>query len=162
MGITAKGNARVPNHPMMQKIDSKGCTDVDGECASGPADPSERICDRVARMESEQAKLRRELMLAQDRLADIDAFLRQFQPLLVVGFRVQSVLRSVATLAARANKAVAEVRPLAKRLKEARLRSERLVKNSRHGKWTSKLDRWTYLSNASRAIGLSTPAYLPV
>ncbi len=44
----------------------------------------------------------------------------------------------------------------AKRLKYARLRSERLRKDPRHG-WISKLDGWAYLSNACRAIGLRTP-----
>jgi glycosyltransferase involved in cell wall biosynthesis len=43
-----------------------------------------------------------------------------------------------------------------KRLKEAKLRSERLVEDPRRG-WISRLDVRAYLSNASRAIGLSTP-----
>jgi glycosyltransferase involved in cell wall biosynthesis len=44
----------------------------------------------------------------------------------------------------------------AKRLEDARLRSERLVEDPRHG-WISKLDGRAYLSNACRAIGLRTP-----
>jgi glycosyltransferase involved in cell wall biosynthesis len=44
----------------------------------------------------------------------------------------------------------------AKRLNDARLRSERLRKDPRDG-WISKLDGRAYLSNACRAIGLRTP-----
>jgi len=45
----------------------------------------------------------------------------------------------------------------AKRLKDERFRSERLVKDANHGGWTSKLDHGAYLLHASRAIGLSRP-----
>src|SRR5262249_55233264 len=113
-----------------------------------------------ARIQSERAMLRRELGLVQDQLADMEAHLRQFEPILRGGSLMLSGLRLMARLAILPIHAVAmlaTVPALAKRLKEARLRSQRLFKDRRQVSWTSKVDGRAYLWNAIRAIGLSRP-----
>jgi glycosyltransferase involved in cell wall biosynthesis len=46
---------------------------------------------------------------------------------------------------------------VAEQLKEAKLRSYRLIKQADEQKWTSKLDRGAYFQHARRALGLSNP-----
>src|SRR3979411_534341 len=101
---------------MLQNVDSSGCAGVDGECASGPGEPNAYIDDRLARMESERTMLRRELIHRQEQVADMEARLTRFQPVLEAGSLVLSGLRSAAMLPLRAVKALAAVPALAKRL----------------------------------------------
>jgi glycosyltransferase involved in cell wall biosynthesis len=125
-----------------------------------PLHPHEhRVIERMGHIEKEQS-LQRELVLLQDQLADMDIRLRQLEPLLrawsiaQLGVRsIVGVIRSPVYLVMM----LAYLPTLGKSLKEARLRSLRLVKDARGGGWISKLDVGIYLRNATRAIGLSRP-----
>jgi glycosyltransferase involved in cell wall biosynthesis len=101
--------------------------------------------------------LRRELSLVQDQLADMEARLGQYEPILRSGSLMLSGLRSMGRLAMLPIDAATMLATVPARLKDARLRSERLFKESSEGPWVSKLDGRAYLSNARRAIGLSRP-----
>jgi hypothetical protein len=124
----------------------------------GPLNPYVVLEDRLARIEKERSALRRELNLLQDNLTDIEAQIAQIAPILKGGSLLLSGLRSVAAIAMLPvrGKNAKTAPAVVKRLKEAKLRSERLVEDPRRG-WISRLDVRAYLSNASRAIGLSTP-----
>jgi glycosyltransferase involved in cell wall biosynthesis len=153
VGATGEGIEGVPDKSMPQNADSNGLAGGDGEEAADPVDSN-------ARIEMERAMLRRELSLVQDQLADMEARFRQYEPILRGGSLMLSGLCSMARLAMLPIDAVrmlVAIPALARRLKEARLRSERLFKESRRGAWVSKLDGRAYLSNARRAIGLSRP-----
>jgi glycosyltransferase involved in cell wall biosynthesis len=143
---------------MVQNVDSNSCQGTGREGAPGPVEPCGHMDDRLAHLEKEQTKLRRELSLVQDQLANIEARLTQLDPILRIWSLMLSGLGSVAGMAMlpfRAAKMLATAPTVAKSLKEATLRSERLVKDS--GGWALKLDRGAYLSHASRAIGISRP-----
>jgi glycosyltransferase involved in cell wall biosynthesis len=117
---------------------------------------------RLTRIEKESRALRRELNLLRDDLTDVEAQIAKHAPVLEGGAVVLAVLRAAAAMAmlpVRAAKTLATAPAAAKRIKEAGLRSERLVKDPVRG-WISKRDMRAYLSNAGRAVGLSTrPIY---
>jgi glycosyltransferase involved in cell wall biosynthesis len=123
-------------------------------------DAEHQVADeRLARSEQELAALRREIAVLQNSLADLQVQSARHAPLLDRAAFVLSGTRIVADKAMAALRtagALADIPATAKRLSEARLRSERLVKD-RDGRWTPQLDVRAYLVNASRALGLSRP-----
>jgi glycosyltransferase involved in cell wall biosynthesis len=118
------------------------------------------LMGRVAHLEEERILLRGELRVLQDRAAELERHLARLGPLIAIGSIIHCGLRSLivmVTLPVRLTRMLAMAPEIAKRLKEARLRSERLVKNLSGRGWTSKLNHQAYLLHAARAIGLSRP-----
>jgi glycosyltransferase involved in cell wall biosynthesis len=118
----------------------------------------DHMIDPLAHLKNELSLLRRELAIQQDRLAELEARLAQHDPLLAAWSTARSGLRSLAiivTLPVRLITMLASMPATARRLKEARLRSERLVKDAHCGGWTSTLNCRAYLRHATHAIGLS-------
>jgi glycosyltransferase involved in cell wall biosynthesis len=133
--------------------------DTAGPGAPEPMDRWRTTEERLARSEQELSALRREIAVLQNSLADLQVEAARHAPLLDRAAFVLSCASTVAGKAAvplRAAGALADIPATAKRLSEARLRSERLVRD-RDGRSTRKLDVRAYLANASRALGLSRP-----
>jgi glycosyltransferase involved in cell wall biosynthesis len=133
--------------------------DADVPGAPGPTQRWQAADERLARSEREIGALRREIAVLQDSLADLRMQAARYAPLLDGAAFVLSGARAAAAAAMlplRAAGAIANVPATARRLSEARLRSERLVRD-RDGRWTPRLDAKAYLANASQALGLSRP-----
>ena len=122
--------------------------------------PSEQLADRLTRLERERSLLRRQLALLQDQQADTQARLARLAPILSAVSVVKCVGRlglAIGMLPLRAIGAIMKLPAVAEQLKEAKLRSYRLIKQADEQKWTSKLDRGAYFQHARRALGLSNP-----
>jgi glycosyltransferase involved in cell wall biosynthesis len=127
--------------------------------APAPNDRWQAADERLARSEREVGALRREVAVLQDSLADLRMQSARHAPLLDGAAFALSGARTAADAAMyplRAAAALANVPATARRLSEARLRSERLVRDH-DGRWTKRLDAKAYLANAARALGLSRP-----
>ncbi len=127
--------------------------------ASEPIDQRQTTEERFGRPEQELAALRREIAILKNSLADLQVQSARHAPLLDRAVFALSCARTIAGKAKeplRIAGTLANIPATAKRLSEARLRSERLVRD-RDGRWTPKLDARAYLRNASRALGLSRP-----
>jgi glycosyltransferase involved in cell wall biosynthesis len=115
--------------------------------------------ERLARSEREIGALRREIAVLQDSFADLRIQSARHGPLLDGAAFVLSGARAtaaVAMLPLRVVATLANVPATTRRLSDARLRSERLIRDS-DGRWTPRLDAKAYLANASQALGLSRP-----
>jgi glycosyltransferase involved in cell wall biosynthesis len=122
--------------------------------------PSGQLADRLTRLERERSLLRRQLGLLQAQQADTQARLARLAPILSAVSLVKSVVRlgmAVGMLPLRGMRAIVELPAVAERLKGAKLRSYRLIKEADEQGWSSKLDRRAYLRHLRRAIGLSNP-----
>jgi glycosyltransferase involved in cell wall biosynthesis len=127
--------------------------------AAAPTDRWKAANERLARCEREVGALRREIAVLQDSIADIRMQAARHAPLLDGAAFVLAGARAAAaaaTLPLRAAGVIANVPATARRLAEARLRSERLVRD-RDGNWTPRPDAKAYFANASQALGLSRP-----
>jgi glycosyltransferase involved in cell wall biosynthesis len=116
------------------------------------------MVDRMEQFETEPILLRRELALLRDKVAELEGRLEELEPLLPALSIPRFCLRSLAAVImfpVRLPGLLATMPATAKRLKEAKLRSERLVKDPHGGGWISKLDRLVYLRHAARVIGPS-------
>jgi glycosyltransferase involved in cell wall biosynthesis len=123
-------------------------------------DPTHHMIERVAQLETAQGLLRRQLIVLEDQLSDLEAHLTQLAPLVASWSIVRSGLRLLTTILAFPIQLVGmllKVPAMTKCFKDARLRSERLIKDPHDGRWTSKLDRQAYFVQVIRAIGLSRP-----
>jgi glycosyltransferase involved in cell wall biosynthesis len=140
--------------------EKRGCEpDTTNPGASEPSDQRQTTKERLGRSEQELAAMRREIAVLQNSLADLQMQSARHAPFLDRAAFALSCARTVADKAKvplRIAGALADIPATAKRLSEARLRSERLVRD-RDGRWTPKLDVRAYLVNASRALGLSRP-----
>jgi glycosyltransferase involved in cell wall biosynthesis len=122
--------------------------------------PAHNMIERVTELETEQGLLRRQLIVLEDQLGDLEARLAQLAPLVAAWSIVRSGLRLLTTILAfpiQLVRILLKVPAMTKRLKEARLRSERLIKDPHDGRWASKLDRQAYFVQVIRAMGLSRP-----
>jgi glycosyltransferase involved in cell wall biosynthesis len=127
--------------------------------APAPIDQRQSADERLARNEQELGALRGEIAVLQDNLADLRMQSARHAPLLDgATFVLSSALAAgaAAMLPLRAAAALANVPATARRLSEARLRSQRLIRDS-NGSWTAKLDPKAYVANAIQALGLSRP-----
>jgi glycosyltransferase involved in cell wall biosynthesis len=121
-------------------------------------EPSELMIDRLKRVEQEWSLSRRELLHLQDQLADLESHIGALEPLLRIWGIGRSILRLLAIIAglpAGSIRLFAGIPALVQRLKEAKLRSKRLVKDGNTGEWNSQFDLRAYLWHARRAAGLS-------
>jgi glycosyltransferase involved in cell wall biosynthesis len=122
------------------------------------SDPAELVVDRLRRIEQEWSLSRRELLHLQDQLADLESHIDALKPLLRIWGIGRSILRLFAIIAglpADSIRMLAGIPAVAQRLKEAKLRSKRLVKDASTGEWNSKFDLRAYLWHARRAAGVS-------
>jgi glycosyltransferase involved in cell wall biosynthesis len=127
---------------------------------AGPSDPSEQFADRLSRLEREHSLLRRQLALVQDQQAETEARLARLAPILSAVSLFKSAVRlvmGVGMLPVRAMMTITTLPAAAECLKQAKLRSHRLVKKADEQGWTSKLNRRAYFRHVRRAIGLSNP-----
>ena len=110
--------------------------------ASGPIDQGQTTEERFGRSEQELAALRREIAVLKNSLADLQVQSARHAPLLDRAAFALSCARTIADKAKeplRIAGTLANIPATAKRLSEALLRSERLVRD-RDGRWTQKLD----------------------
>jgi glycosyltransferase involved in cell wall biosynthesis len=116
------------------------------------------MVDHMEHSEKEKSPAHPELALLQDRLAELEARLTQLEPLLRTWSVVRSALRLFVIIVLSPVylvKVFVDIPTTAMRLRDLRLRSERLVKDTRCDGWSSKLDCRAYLRQLTRVIGLS-------
>jgi glycosyltransferase involved in cell wall biosynthesis len=145
---------------MKRNIDSDAWTNADYKSGPKRVTLLNDMARRLERIEKERTSLRSEVALLQTALADCEARLAQLRPVLKATSIVRSglrVLAGVVTTPVRAVRMLAGAPTMARDLREAMLRSERLIKAADSGEWTSKLDHRAYMWHASRVVGLWRP-----
>jgi glycosyltransferase involved in cell wall biosynthesis len=127
--------------------------------APAAPDRSQAADERLARSEREIVALRREIAVLQDNLADLRMRSARRSPVLDGAALMLSGARAAAAAAMlplRIAGTLANIPATTRRLSEARLRSERLIRD-RDGRWAPKLDAKAYLANVSQALGIARP-----
>jgi glycosyltransferase involved in cell wall biosynthesis len=128
-----------------------------GPREGGFNDGARRGADDAAR---ETLVLKRELIIVQDHLADLEARLSKLKPLL----RAVSILglagRAAANLCLLAGRLIALLwrwPSVARQIEDARLRAERLTFDPQRGEWSKRLDRAALWQGLRRSFGLFHP-----
>ncbi|WP_036262334.1 glycosyltransferase family 4 protein [Methylocapsa aurea] len=116
--------------------------------------------DRHASSGHAQMAIKRDMMILQDHLADLEERWARLEPLLRLASLGGSGLRALGAAAKLAAALVGSVyhwRDVARRIDEARFRSERLAFDPIGQIWTRKVDPHVFVKNLRASFGLSRP-----